>query len=409
MKALVLSGGGGKGSYQIGVWKALKKLNIDIDIVTGTSIGALNAALIAQKTYFKAIRLWNNINFNMVFSEKINNEYRTVEGKKELYRIYKKGIYEGGLKTNNLERVIHKNLNVKKIFKSKIKLGIVAFNLSELKIKEIRADEVNGEELINYLIASSSCFPFMKPKEIDNKKYIDGGYCDNLPINLAKQMGATEIIAVDLEAIGIKRPVKEKDNIIYINPSNKLVPLLVFDKYESNKMFLYGYNDTMKKFGKLEGNRFTFKKDTLKSNYNYIKKNYIKNLKLLNSIENKNIIDKYITFSRIGELLKMEDENKNHYINDTIEYIAKIFEMDDSKIYNAKKINNYFFAIITSIKEINIKNLEISELSKTNKKCIIKRLYNLIQSENKEEQLEAIRIGCILKKEFEAALYLSTV
>ena len=55
MRALVLSGGGSKGSYQIGVWKALRELNIKIDIVTGTSAGALNAALITQNTYRRAI------------------------------------------------------------------------------------------------------------------------------------------------------------------------------------------------------------------------------------------------------------------------------------------------------------------------------------------------------------------
>ena len=57
MKALVLSGGGSKGAYQIGAWKALKKLHIKFDIVTGTSVGALNGALVTQKSYRKAIRL----------------------------------------------------------------------------------------------------------------------------------------------------------------------------------------------------------------------------------------------------------------------------------------------------------------------------------------------------------------
>lgn len=48
MKAIVLSGGGAKGSYELGVWKALRRLRIKYDIVTGTSIGALNGLLMAQ-------------------------------------------------------------------------------------------------------------------------------------------------------------------------------------------------------------------------------------------------------------------------------------------------------------------------------------------------------------------------
>ena len=66
-KAIVLSGGGSKGAYQIGVWKALRKLNIKYDLITGTSVGALNAALMTQKDYYRAIWLWYNLNFNIVF------------------------------------------------------------------------------------------------------------------------------------------------------------------------------------------------------------------------------------------------------------------------------------------------------------------------------------------------------
>ncbi len=52
-RAIVLSGGGAKGAYQMGVWKAIKKLGISYDIVTGTSVGALNAALMVQKDFLR--------------------------------------------------------------------------------------------------------------------------------------------------------------------------------------------------------------------------------------------------------------------------------------------------------------------------------------------------------------------
>ena len=51
-RAIVLSGGGSKGSYQIGVWKALRKLKIDYQIVTGTSVGALNGGFNDAKNIF---------------------------------------------------------------------------------------------------------------------------------------------------------------------------------------------------------------------------------------------------------------------------------------------------------------------------------------------------------------------
>ena len=60
---LVFSGGGGKGSYEIGVWKYLHEKGLDkhITAVSGTSVGALNAALFVGSSYEKAEELWLNI------------------------------------------------------------------------------------------------------------------------------------------------------------------------------------------------------------------------------------------------------------------------------------------------------------------------------------------------------------
>lgn len=57
---LVLAGGGSRGAYQIGVWKALSELNIDkyIEVVSGTSIGALNAMLFLQGNFNLAEEIW---------------------------------------------------------------------------------------------------------------------------------------------------------------------------------------------------------------------------------------------------------------------------------------------------------------------------------------------------------------
>lgn len=60
---LVLSGGGGKGAYELGVWKALKELKIDkyIEVFSGTSIGAFNAVLFAQNNMKDAEALWEEV------------------------------------------------------------------------------------------------------------------------------------------------------------------------------------------------------------------------------------------------------------------------------------------------------------------------------------------------------------
>ena len=60
-KAVVLSGGGARGAYQAGAWKALRELDYQFDIVTGTSVGALNAAMMASGDFDRAITLWQEI------------------------------------------------------------------------------------------------------------------------------------------------------------------------------------------------------------------------------------------------------------------------------------------------------------------------------------------------------------
>ena len=65
---LVDAGGGTKGAYEVGVWKALKELNINITAIAGTSIGALNAALILQDDFEKMVDLYKTIEFDNIIS-----------------------------------------------------------------------------------------------------------------------------------------------------------------------------------------------------------------------------------------------------------------------------------------------------------------------------------------------------
>ena len=64
--ALVLGGGGARGAYEVGVWQALCELDVPVDIVTGTSVGALNAAVIAAGSFESVSALWRNLRTDMV-------------------------------------------------------------------------------------------------------------------------------------------------------------------------------------------------------------------------------------------------------------------------------------------------------------------------------------------------------
>jgi len=64
--ALVLGGGGARGSYQVGVWKAIRELGIQPDIITGTSVGALNGAAILQGDYELVEQMWKELEIKNV-------------------------------------------------------------------------------------------------------------------------------------------------------------------------------------------------------------------------------------------------------------------------------------------------------------------------------------------------------
>lgn|GEM_PF-5830216 len=69
---LVLSGGGAKGAYQIGCWQALEELGItNFAALSGTSVGALNAALISQGKYDAAYNVWDNMGFSVVMKSSL--------------------------------------------------------------------------------------------------------------------------------------------------------------------------------------------------------------------------------------------------------------------------------------------------------------------------------------------------
>lgn len=368
MKALVLSGGGSKGSYQIGVWKALRKLHIKFDIVTGTSVGALNGALVAQKNYYKAIHLWKRINLKLLFGEKAVDSTDDMT----VMKMYGKSIIkQGGMEVKELEKLLRKEINYKRIMKSNINYGLVTFNLSTKKPIQITKSEIPNELFADYLMASASCYPAFKKKEIKGENYIDGGFYDNLPINLALDMGADEIIAVDLSAPGFNKRPRKKVPTIKIKPNNKLTNFLNFYEEGAKRNIKLGYNDTLKKFGKLEGNKYTFKKNTLEKN----KKKHLETFEyLLNQI-----INNEKTMENIKKIIKITG-TKSYNIFDNIslklmESLGKDFNLDETKIYSERSFNK---SLKKKLKKENTK--EIQELKtylneiKTKKRGIKKKI-----------------------------------
>lgn len=398
MRAIVLSGGGAKGSYEIGFWKAIRRLNIKYDIVTGTSVGALNAALMVQNDYLKALFLWYNLKYKDIFE--INKDI----SHDEINKFYMNNILKGGIDVSNLELTIKKYINIDKFFKSKIKFGLITVKIPSFKHVEMTKENLTKNNLVDYLVATSSCFPAFKLKKINNNYYIDGGFYDNMPINLAIKMGATDVIAVDLDEIGIKRKIKYNANIEYITPRNKIDSFLKFEKISARRGIRLGYNDTMKYYKKLDGDKYTFKLNNLDKNFKQFSKQFKKNIddvcSMFNELITKNIVLKKI-YESYGSYYKK--------FNEIIEKSGYIFNIDDSYIYDIRNFNK---RIIKNIDKIIIDNDDLRKIKKgkyklfKNSKKIIKYIYELIML-NDVEKIR--RIYLIFPTEFLIAIYIKTI
>lgn len=82
---------------------------------------------------------------------------------------------------------------------------------------------------------------------------MDGGYYDNVPVELARSMGAQEIVAVDLKAVGKKKLHHPQKDLVYIEPQVSLGSFLLFDQARIHRNMTLGYQDTLKKIQPLSG------------------------------------------------------------------------------------------------------------------------------------------------------------
>lgn len=262
MYGLVLEGGGAKGAFQIGAWKALKELGIDIQGISGTSVGALNGALIAQDEFEKCYDIWYNmspskvINIDDKLLEKLLKFDITPENLNYMVGQLKTLLNERGLDITPLRNLLKESINEDIIRSSKKDFGMVTVSLTDLRPLELYIEDIPNGKFIDYLIASAY-LPVFKMEKIHGKLYLDGGFYDNLPIRLLLAKGYRDLIVVRLHAIGRTRRVRKTGlNITYINPSDDLGMTLDFTTERARKNLQLGYFDALKTFNKLKGNKY---------------------------------------------------------------------------------------------------------------------------------------------------------
>lgn len=292
---LVLAGGGGKGAYELGVWKALKKLNITkyISVFSGTSIGAFNAVLFAMDEIEKAEMLWEEVTMEKLVpiskSELLKRGIGLYIGGKSLQlakRFLTDKLQHGAIGNDGAVEMVEKYLDFNKIKKKNKICYATCTKLPNFNTKYFRINDYDEETAKKIVLASASLPLIYDSTEVLGEKYIDGGMVDNVPIQPVYGEKCDIIIVVLLSKDSqIDKSLYPNSKIITIAPSNlvenTITGVLNLDTNAKRVRIIEGYNDTINKLEPImELMRFVHKKEeerknpTLYRTYNYLK--YVK-------------------------------------------------------------------------------------------------------------------------------------
>lgn len=193
--ALILPGGGGRGAYQIGVARALFEQGMKFDYAFGTSIGAINATLLAQGDLERLTEMWSTARLIDLFRLPLLTQLAGMMFGTKL------GIFD----PTPLEKIIRKEVDIKKLKASSTKVGFFTTDLCSLKTRLFTTDDINSQdELVEILMASSAIPLVFPPRQLDGEGlWVDGGLVKNTPMEAAIEMGAQEIYVVLLHPASI--------------------------------------------------------------------------------------------------------------------------------------------------------------------------------------------------------------
>ncbi len=271
---VVLEGGGAKGAYQIGVWKALQEYGVKIKGVAGVSVGALNGALICMGDFEKAVEIWKNISYSSIMNvdddemdKLINRRFKDIN-LQTVSRHSKKFLVSGGFDVTPLRQLLDENVDEKKIRESEIEFIMGTFDVSSLKAMEISAKEAEDGYLKDYLMASAN-FPLFKSPKLHGKTYLDGGITNNVPIDMLINRGYKDIIVIRIYGIGVEKKIKipEDVKITYIAPKAQLCNVLEFNRKKAARNIMLGYYDALRILKPLAGNEYYIESEKTEKEY----------------------------------------------------------------------------------------------------------------------------------------------
>ena len=262
---IVLEGGGARGAYQIGAWKALKEAGIAIGGISGASVGALNGALMCMDDMDKACHIWENLTYSKVMNvsdaliEKFRSKDLEIQDFQELGSAVRKVLKDGGLDVTPLKDLIEGTVDEERIRASERELFVITYSLTDWKKVVINIKELSDGAMSDALLASAY-FPAFKREKLGGKRYMDGGSADNVPIEPLLERGYKNLIVIRIYGLGRDSErfleIPEDVAVYHIAPRQDLGGILEFSGKKARKLMTLGYYDAMRSLYGLEGRSY---------------------------------------------------------------------------------------------------------------------------------------------------------
>ncbi|MCR9941271.1 patatin-like phospholipase family protein [Vibrio owensii] len=371
--AVVLAGGGAKGAAHIGVLKALEEMNIPVDIITGTSMGAYVGGLYATGMSADEIESFiYSVDWNSGYRDRVDRSQRRVRDKEyeDRYQITTDlGLRFGEVRSptgvvqgQNMLRILRETTGNLGRFNSFDDLAIpyrsVATDIVELE--EVVLD--NGY-LVDAMMASMSVPGALPPYELNGHMLVDGGVVNNMPVDVARAMGADVVIAVDIStdykseedftglfAVAdqlsnylVRRSTQEQaatlsGDDVYIRPDVGQMETVEFEKMPD--AFKAGYEITRGLKSKLEGlsvsnaeyQKYIEHKQDMRKNLEYGDERVVDQIVLVNNTHYSDVLltnRLELDTGRPLETAEIEKAVENLYALDRFELITYHFEEID--------------------------------------------------------------------------------
>ncbi|MCL4836503.1 MAG: patatin-like phospholipase family protein [Thermoanaerobaculia bacterium] len=207
---VVLSGGGARGAAHVGVLKVLEEMRVPVDVVTGTSMGSIVGGLYAAGlTPAEMIETLTSLDWNDALTDRSQRDLLDYRRKQldELYALRARvglqgtkiklplGIIQG----QKLEQVL-RALTLQVADVEEFDELVVPYRAIATDLATTEAVVLERGDLVRAMRASMSVPIVFAPVEIDGRLLVDGGIAINLPVQVARELGAEVIIAVDISA-----------------------------------------------------------------------------------------------------------------------------------------------------------------------------------------------------------------